>query len=564
MASDSIQARKVFSYGSIFSFLIQGSIILVGLFVFVGAPCLPKQEIWGYVIDNIPPVFKGFFSISLLAMCMSTADSYLNSCAVTVSHDILESFRGIKEALYIYQMRVARLTTIVIGLCAMVVAFYSRDLLKLMFLAIDFSIPVVTAPFILAIFGFRGTSRTALIGMATGTLTILVWSKWVEPLDLDIGIDGAFPSMLANALAMLAAHYLLKQPESAGWVGPDDDFIQMKQERARRRAERKETIKNVWQNRKTALAKLKPNHTTIVCVGFYLAITSLLAYFIAPIANHGTALMLQLFSAACFVGYPFIYDICKKIRAIPVGLGSLLGLVFYLPLNLIWHWWCQSVNPIFSLSLSLTHFAVILWVLPLYLGIVTIAVTLLLAIYPISIGCSWSVLYGLSPLFIVTLFLFYIIIYLKINIQNYDKQNLYLKHQENIRSAQQLKASLYDAALVPFSKGATLPKGYGSILEQVVHKVEESISFLDKDTPLFKEDFQSIINKLYDWVVYFNRKEKAKDHVLLQPSKISLDKLMRNIEIALSQEMNNSPRLLIEKIDTTNGPLSSYIVCDID
>ncbi|WP_262494596.1 sodium:solute symporter family protein [Candidatus Cardinium hertigii] len=275
MASDPLQAQKVFSYGSIFSVLIEGCIILVGLFIFVETPDLPKEKIWPYIMHNIPSTFKGFFSISLLAMSMSTADSYLNSCAIMVSHDIVGSVQGIKKTSYIYQIRIARLTTIVIGLCAMCVAFWCRDLLKLMFLAIDFSIPVVTAPFILSVFGFRGTSRTALIGMATGTLAILVWSKWVEPLDPSIGIDGAFPSMLANGLAMLAAHYLLPQPAGTGWVPPDKTYQQWQQEKERikRRNKQERAIFFTKEN----LAKLKPKAITTVFVGVYLIITSLVS-----------------------------------------------------------------------------------------------------------------------------------------------------------------------------------------------------------------------------------------------------------------------------------------------
>ncbi|WP_419241450.1 hypothetical protein [Cardinium endosymbiont of Nabis limbatus] len=469
-----------------------------------------------------------------------------------------------KKTPYVYQIRVARLTTIVIGLCAMCVAFSCRDLLKLMFLAIDFSIPVVTAPFILSVFGFRGTSRTALIGMATGTLAILVWSKWVEPLDPEIGIDGAFPCMLANGLAMMAAHYLLKQPKSTGWVKPDSIFTQIQQENARKRAERRETIKNAWVNRKVILANLVPSHTTIVYIGCYTTVTSLLAYFIMHITHHGSWLILQLFVSTCWLGYPFIYDISKKIRSIPawyIGLCWLIGLTLYLPLNLLWHSW-NSGNSIFTTSLFLAHCAVILWVLPLYLGIAGLTVTLLVVIYPISTGLPYPVLCSLCPIFIVILLLFTIIICLKSKLDNSMKQVIYLKDQEGIRESQQLKASLYDAALIPCT-GAAPSKGYGFILNQIVRKVEESISFLDNHTPLFKEDIQSIINKFYDWIIYFNRREKAKDHALLQPDKITLEKLIRKVEVSLSQEVATPPRLLVETINLPNREPCPDIVCDI-
>ncbi|WP_243553019.1 sodium:solute symporter, partial [Candidatus Cardinium sp. cBcalN2] len=555
MSSGPVQAKTVFLYGGIFSCCIMGFIVLVGLFVFVASPSLPSTEIWGYILGNIPPLFQGFISISLLAMAMSSADSDLNACSIMVSHDILESLQKVKPVSHTYTLHLARLTTLFVGLSGMFLTFYFNDLLELLKLGFCFSIPILTAPFILATFGFRGTSRTALIGMTAGVLTILAWNKWVP------GIDGSFVAMLANGLAMLAAHYLLKQPESAGWVGPDTHFIQIQQAKARRSAERKEAIKNGWANRRATLAKFKPSHTTIVCIGFYLAITSLVTHFIAPISHNGPWLIVQLMVAAFFIGYPFIDDISKKISGIFTELGWLIGLVVYFPFNLFWNWY-HSVDPTFTLSLSLTHFALILLTLPLYLAIAIIAVSLLLTIYPICLGFSYALFCSLLPLLIVGLFLFAIITYLKVRQSGYISQLLYLKDQEQIRSSQQLKASLYDAALVPANR-VSVVKGYGFILEQVVRKVEESISFLDKDTPLFKEDFQSIINKFYDWVTYFNRREKVKEHALLQPTQITIDKLMRKVEVALSQEIGNPPRLLVEKMDSPNGEMFSYIICDI-
>jgi hypothetical protein len=51
--------------------------------------------------------------------------------------------------------------------------------------------------------------------MATGIVTIIAWNQWIEP---KTEIDGAFVAMLANGLAMLAAHYLLPQPPGTGWA----------------------------------------------------------------------------------------------------------------------------------------------------------------------------------------------------------------------------------------------------------------------------------------------------------------------------------------------------------
>ena len=565
MSSGPIQAKRVFSYVSFLGFVITIFILLIGLFVFVGSGAvLPVEGVWNYIMNNTSPIFRGVICICFLAMAMSTADSCLNACSVIVSHDILNVFQNRKKFSDITRFKIARWTTLVVGLSSMSLAFYSKDLLDLLMLSFSFSLPVIAAPALLCVFGFKGTSRTALIGMGVGALSILVWNKWIKS---TTGIDGSFLAMLANGLAMMAAHYLLKQPEGAGWVKPDNTFQQIQQEKTRRSIERKESIKNIWKNKKVALAKLVPSHTTMVCMGVYFFMVSLLAYFIVPsFTNHCYWLICHLSGSACCLGYPFLADISKKIRSIPrwfIGLVWLMVLGFYLPFQVFLKWW-YPLNPSFSLALYLAHLSIILWLLPLYIGIGVVAVTSLVAIYSIYIGLSYPVLCSLFPIFLVALFIFSIVICLKVKVDNLTRQNIYLKDQAKIRESQKLKKTLYEAALVPSTASANPSKQYGSILSQVVRKVEESISFLDNRTPIYKEDLQSIMNKFYDWVHYFNKSAKAKDHALLQPTKISLDKLIRKVEIALYQEIDNPPKILVEKIRPPNGALHTHIVCDIN
>ncbi|AXI24269.1 Sodium:solute symporter family [Cardinium endosymbiont of Sogatella furcifera] len=205
MSSGPTQARNVFRYAGFFGICINMVICLIGLLIFVGTPEVSVVKVWDYIMTDIPPVLKGFLSVSLLAMSMSTADSCLHSGAIAVSHDILASIRSTKT--YPYQLELARIASIFIGLFAMVLTFYYTNLLDLLKLNLGLYLPITVAPFILAVFGFRGTSHTALIGMASGVLTILAWNKWVEP---STGVDGSFIAMVANGLTMITAHYLLK------------------------------------------------------------------------------------------------------------------------------------------------------------------------------------------------------------------------------------------------------------------------------------------------------------------------------------------------------------------
>lgn len=564
MSSGVTQAKKVFYYTSIFNLLIVGFIIFIGLFTIISINHLSIEEIWPYIVGQCPPILQASILIGLIAMTMSTADSSLNNCATMLTHDLLANIYSKWHMLSEkHQLYIVRISSLVTGLLAMIIAFYCNDLFRLLCWALQVSVPITAAPLLLAVFGFRSTSRTALIGMGTGVFTILIWNKLVQS---STGIDGSVLAMLANGLAMMSAHYLSKQPKDRWWIGIDDTFKQIKQENSRKRAERQETIKNYWTNRKDTLAKLMPSHTTMVYVGLYITITSLFAYSMVRITNHdGCWLTIQLFGSACCLGYPFLYDISKKIRSIPswfIGLYWLIGLSVYLPMSLLLNWWYPS-DLIFTLSLSFSHLFVILWIFPLYIGIRVVAITSLVAIYPIYVGCYFPVLGSLLPLCMMGMLVFAIIICFKIEVGNITTQNIYLKNQEKIRESQRVKASLYDAAMVPSNGSSShAHKGYGFILNQVVGKIEESISFLDNNIPIYKQDLQSIINKFYDWITYFNRREKYKDHALLQPTKITFDKLIRKVEVALSQEITDPPRILLETINDADKGLS--IIGDIN
>ncbi|UWW97094.1 MAG: hypothetical protein NMK33_00810 [Candidatus Cardinium sp.] len=199
------------------------------------------------------------------------------------------------------------------------------------------------------------------------------------------------------------------------------------------------------------------------------------------------------------------------------------------------------VDPIFTASLFLTHCTVILLVLPIYIGTGVVAAAIVLSIYPVYVGLPATVLSSLFPLFIATILMFIIIICFKVEQNNRRIKILYFENQEKVRENQQLKSSLYDATGIP-SITVNKVQCYGAILNQVVHKIEESISFLDENTTLYKKDFQSIINKFYDWISYFNRRE---------------------VEVALAQEVVDPPKLLVEKSHIANGGLCAHIVCDI-
>lgn len=177
------------------------------------------------IIDNYSyKGLKGLTIIGIIAMVMSTVDSYINSASVIFSHDLCKSIKGLP---YFFKkdIIISRIFSIFIGIAGLIMALLPQDLLGLVLLRANFYMPIVTVPLLLAILGFRSTPRAILIGMLTGGFMVIFWRIFILPIS---GIDSVIPSMIANLLGLLIAHYSFGEP--GGWQkNIDNNFLKIQQ-----------------------------------------------------------------------------------------------------------------------------------------------------------------------------------------------------------------------------------------------------------------------------------------------------------------------------------------------
>lgn len=220
MSSTPSQAKKVFLYAGIIGFCIMLCCIVAGAFVAAWVPSsVPINGIFKYIMGHPSPLLKGVLCVCLLALTMSTADSRLHICAVMISYDILPvllraRFRRHLSCRHYY--RVAYISILVIATLTIILCVnsaYLSTLRRMTNVLHRFYMPIVAAPFILAVLGFHSSSLTALIGMVAGVLSVVSWRKWVAPL---LFTDSStFPCVLVNGLTMLAVHYLWPRSKRA-------------------------------------------------------------------------------------------------------------------------------------------------------------------------------------------------------------------------------------------------------------------------------------------------------------------------------------------------------------
>ena len=211
------QVMKSFAIASVIIVLCQylvfhfiGILLLADPTVSENVASLDTNNLVNYIIDHYLEVgFKGLFVVGIMAMSMSTADSYINSGAILFSHDFCKSV-GIRVPEK-WELMFVRVTACCVGILALVSSLYFKSIWELTYAAYNFYMPIVSAPMLLAIFGFRGSRLSVLFGMITGFITVCGFKLYTD-------IDNiVVPGMLANLIVYMSSHYLLRQP--GGWVG---------------------------------------------------------------------------------------------------------------------------------------------------------------------------------------------------------------------------------------------------------------------------------------------------------------------------------------------------------
>lgn len=215
MAKDTKQVGRAFIIASVVCLLLAIIINWIAVLTLSLNPSLNPNDVIKYVVYNSPYVgLKGAMLIGIMAMIMSTVDSFINCTAVLVVHDFCKPLKiqFVKDDLL-----AARIVSLLIGISSLAISLFAGNGLQdLLVITYSFYMPIVIVPFVMAVVGFRSTEKSVLLAMIAGFATVLVW-------DYVLGIKAAnstFFGMLANLAVLIGSHYLLKQ--EGGWIGIKD------------------------------------------------------------------------------------------------------------------------------------------------------------------------------------------------------------------------------------------------------------------------------------------------------------------------------------------------------
>lgn len=211
MGRDISQVKKAFVISSVVLMVMTIAMQLIPFLLYNIDPTVKTSALLGYMIEKYTIAgFKGMVVAGVLALAMSTADSIINSSSVLFANDICKPY-GIAPN---KELAVSKIFAIVLGIAGVLLAVVAKDLLSIILIANSFYMPIVTAPMMISILGFRSSTKSVLIGMGAGGITVLVWKI------IGINADPIAIAMLVNIIFLVGSHYLLKQ--EGGWVGIKD------------------------------------------------------------------------------------------------------------------------------------------------------------------------------------------------------------------------------------------------------------------------------------------------------------------------------------------------------
>ena len=147
----------------------------------------------------LPAGFKGLAVAGVIAVVMSSADSYLNASAIAVVHDIIQPLKKVELAPRT-ELRLAQISTLVIGLLAIVFAIAIESALDILLYSYNFWSPIILVPLVGGILGAKVTSRGFLLCAMFGVSGVVAWNSFGKDLT---GIDGLVIGVAMNALCYI-------------------------------------------------------------------------------------------------------------------------------------------------------------------------------------------------------------------------------------------------------------------------------------------------------------------------------------------------------------------------
>ncbi|MDD4146451.1 MAG: sodium:solute symporter family protein [Clostridia bacterium] len=156
------------------------------------------------------PLVSALVISAIMAVLMSTIDSYLINAAQTVITDIYAVVK--KDVTDEEQLRMAKWVVVILGFGAAIFALYFRQILTAIYFAFTFFSSALSIPTLATLLWRKATKAGVLSGIFTGFVSSIVWSNVLgNPFDL----HQAIPAGILCGIVTVGVSLYTYNPETA-------------------------------------------------------------------------------------------------------------------------------------------------------------------------------------------------------------------------------------------------------------------------------------------------------------------------------------------------------------
>jgi SSS family solute:Na+ symporter len=185
---------------------------LIGLVALALEPDLNPNLAMPYVIKTVLPVgLRGIVIAGVIAIVMSSADSFLNGAATGAINDVVKPLRR-RPLAERTELRLAKLVNLLVGVLAVVFACCIESILDILIYSYNFWAPIILVPLAAVLMGLRATKAAFLAGTSAGVAGVLIWNYALRQPG---GVDGLVIGVFCNLAAFALTAALGKPPQAA-------------------------------------------------------------------------------------------------------------------------------------------------------------------------------------------------------------------------------------------------------------------------------------------------------------------------------------------------------------
>jgi len=200
IARDSKQIKNSLRVIFLCAFLLTFSVCIIGLIVKSEFPDIDSNLSFYYFIDySLTDGLKGLIIVGLLAVIQSSADSWINTSSSIIAKDIIKPF--LNEPSDKKLVLIAKLSSLLVAVCAVTIALISKQILELIWLVNNFNFPVLFVPLLLALKRVKTTEFTFIFSTTIALIFVLIGRYYTGEFDIESSMIGVFGSGLGFYIA---------------------------------------------------------------------------------------------------------------------------------------------------------------------------------------------------------------------------------------------------------------------------------------------------------------------------------------------------------------------------